>query len=191
MGQVRMATIQDAKEILGIYAYYIQNTTTTFEYTVPTIGEFAGRIAEILEKYPYLVYEENGRILGYAYAHQFMVRAASRWGAELSVYLAKDAQGKGIGKILYQTLTDILKMQHVVKLYGCVEGSNQNSIAMHERMGFCQIAIFQNCGYKHGKWLDLVWLEKTIGNLEALQPFLSIHQIEQQKILQCMQKNEI
>ena len=188
MGQVRMATIQDAKEILDIYAYYIQNTTTTFEYTVPTIGEFTGRIAEILEKYPYLVYEENGRILGYAYAHQFMVRAASRWGAELSVYLAKEAKGKGIGKRLYQILTDILKMQHVVKLYGCVEGSNQNSIALHERMGFCQVAIFQNCGYKHGKWLDLIWLEKTIGNLEALQSFLSIQQIEQQKILQCMQK---
>ncbi len=190
MGQVRMATIQDAKQILSIYAYYIQNTTNTFEYTVPTTGEFAARIAEVLEKYPYLVYEENGKIYGYAYAHQFMVRAASRWGAELSVYLEKEAQGKGIGRILYQTLTDILKMQHVVKLYGCIEGSNQKSIAMHERMGFCETARFENCGYKHGKWLDLVWLEKTIGDLEHLQPFLSIHQIEQQKILQCMQTNE-
>lgn len=185
---IRMATTQDAKEILDIYAYYIENTTSTFEYTVPTTAEFSERIAEILEKYPYLVYEEQGKIYGYAYAHQFMVRAASQWGAELSVYLAKDAQGRGIGKQLYETLTNLLRMQNVVKLYGCIEGSNQNSIAMHKKLGFSEIARFEHCGYKHEKWLDLVWLEKTIADFESLQPFLPIHKIEPEHILACMQK---
>lgn len=185
---IRMATVEDATDILQIYAYYIEHTTTTFEYTVPDVAEFAERIAEILQKYPYLVYEEHGVIYGYAYAHQFMVRAASQWGAELSVYLAKEAQGKGIGKQLYQTLTEILKLQHVVKVYGCIEGSNAQSIAMHKRLGFSEIARFPQCGYKHGTWLDLVWLEKPIADLQPLQPFLPISQIEQKHIQSCMQK---
>ena len=90
-----MATAADTKAILDIYAPYIEHTNVTFEYVVPTEAEFAGRIEEILEKYPYLVYEEDGVIGGYAYAHQFMVRAASQWGAELSVYLAPAFQKKG------------------------------------------------------------------------------------------------
>ncbi len=185
---VRMATVEDAANILHIYAYYIENTTTTFEYIVPSVAEFSERMAKILQKYPYLVYEENGTIYGYAYAHQFMERAASQWGAELSVYLAKEAQGKGIGKQLYQALTEILKLQHVVKLYGCIEGSNAQSIAMHKRLGFSEIARFAHCGYKHGKWLDLVWLEKTIADAEPSQPFLPISQIEKKHIVSCMQK---
>ena len=95
MGKIRMATAADTKAILDIYAPYIEHTNITFEYVVPTEAEFASRIEEILEKYPYLVYEEDGVIGGYAYAHQFMVRAASQWGAELSVYQAPAVQQKG------------------------------------------------------------------------------------------------
>ena len=101
MGKIRMATAADTKAILDIYAPYIEHTNVTFEYVVPTEAEFAGRIEEILEKYPYLVYEEDGVIGGYAYAHQFMVRAASQWGAELSVYQKVwDVDEKKIAEIL-------------------------------------------------------------------------------------------
>ena len=113
MGKIRMATAADTKAILDIYAPYIEHTNVTFEYVVPTEAEFAGRIEEILEKYPYLVYEEDGVIGGYAYAHQFMVRAASQWGAELSVYLAPAFQKKGLGKAFYRALMDILRLQNV------------------------------------------------------------------------------
>ena len=111
MGKIRMATAADTKAILDIYAPYIEHTNITFEYVVPTEAEFASRIEEILEKYPYLVYEEDGVIGGYAYAHQFMVRAASQWGAELSVYLAPAFQKKGLGKAFYRALMDILRLQ--------------------------------------------------------------------------------
>ena len=131
MGKIRMATAADTKAILDIYAPYIEHTNITFEYVVPTEAEFASRIEEILEKYPYLVYEEDGVIGGYAYAHQFMVRAASQWGAELSVYLAPAFQKKGLGKAFYRALMDILRLQNVEKVYGCIEATNRASYVLH------------------------------------------------------------
>ena len=167
MGKIRMATAADTKAILDIYAPYIEHTNVTFEYVVPTEAEFAGRIEEILEKYPYLVYEEDGVIGGYAYAHQFMVRAASQWGAELSVYLAPAFQKKGLGKAFYRALMDILRLQNVEKVYGCIEATNRASYVLHTSLGFVETAVFPRCAFKHGKWLGLMWLETHGGTAGA------------------------
>lgn len=188
MGKIRMATAADTKAILDIYAPYIEHTNVTFEYVVPTEAEFAGRIEEILEKYPYLVYEEDGVIGGYAYAHQFMVRAASQWGAELSVYLAPQAQKRGLGKAFYGALEELLFLQNVEKLYGCIEASNEASRRLHESMGYEKTALFPRCAFKKGQWLSLLWLEKTLAEREAPLPLKTIWQVPEEKrkeILEC------
>lgn len=181
MGKMRMATVADTKEILGIYSEYIRNTTVTFEYVVPSEEDFAERIREILEKYPYLVYEENGEISGYAYAHQFMVRAASQWGAELSVYLAPKAQKRGLGKAFYEALEELLFLQNVEKLYGCIEASNEASRRLHEALGYEKTALFPRCAFKKGKWLSLLWLEKTLIEREEPMPLKTIWQVPEEK----------
>lgn len=188
MGRMRMAETADTKEILEIYSDYIRNTTVTFEYTVPLAADFEKRITGILEKYPYLVYEENGEIIGYAYAHQFMVRAASQWFAELSVYLAPKAQKRGLGKAFYGALEELLFLQNVEKIYGCIESSNEPSRRLHAALGFQETALFPRCAFKMGKWLSLLWLEKTLIERKEPLPLLSIWQIEEEKRNEILEK---
>ena len=106
---IRLARPSDASTLLAIYAPYVENTAITFEYEVPTIEDFANRIEKTLEKYPYLVAEEDGLILGYAYASTYYARAAYDWAVELSVYVSQDARGKGVGSKLYDKLEDLLE----------------------------------------------------------------------------------
>lgn len=185
---IRMAKEQDALALRKIYKDYIENTTITFEYEVPSVEEFTGRIEETLIKYPYLVFEENGKIGGYAYAHQFMVREASKWGAELSVYLQDAFFGRGIGSAFYGALQDILYLQGVQRMYGCVSSDNDGSIKMHKKVGFQEIAVFPRCGFKHGKWLDLIWLEKVIAERENPIPFRTVWQIEKEQVAEILKR---
>ena len=116
---LRFVTPQDCPALLDIYAQYI-DTGVTFEYDLPTREEFTARISGICRDYPYLVCQEGDRVLGYAYAHRVWERAAYQWNAELSVYLAPDAVGKGLGKKLYAALEDLLRLQGVLTVYGLV-----------------------------------------------------------------------
>lgn len=113
----RLAMPEDAPALLQIYSEYI-HSTITFEYTLPTTEEFAERIRTIAGFYPYIVAEEDGRCMGYAYAHRHMERAAYQWNAELSVYLAKSAVGCGLGGGLYSRLMTLLKAQGVLSVFG-------------------------------------------------------------------------
>ncbi len=167
---IRTATPDDAKRLLEIYGPYIENTAITFEYTVPTVEEFAERIRKTLEKYPYLVAMDGDRIVGYAYAGQFHTRAALSWAVEASIYLDSTYRQNGIGRQLYALLEDILKKQNVTNLYVSIastdrvdEHLNDASIRFHERLGFKLNARFTKCGYKFGKWYDLIYMEKFIG----------------------------
>ena len=99
---IRNATLADAPRILEIYAYYVEHTVITFEYNVPSLAEFEGRMRDIMKKYPYLVIERDGRIEGYSYAHAFVGRAAYDWAAELTIYLDHDARRGGLGRALYE-----------------------------------------------------------------------------------------
>ncbi len=135
-GVLRLAREEDARALLEVYAPYVENTTVSFEYQVPTEEEFARRIKETLAGFPYLVLEQGKRILGYAYAHPYAVRPAYQWGAELTVYLCPEACGKGLGPGLYRILFELLRLQGVRTVYGCITGENAASIAMHRAMGF-------------------------------------------------------
>ena len=158
---IRLATASDANAPRNIYAQYIE-TPITFEYVLPTNAEFSRRISSILENYPYLVWEEFGTPLGYAYAHRQMERQAYQWNAELSVYIEQHHTSKGIGAALYTVLIELLKIQGIKTVYAGVTLPNEKSERLHQTFGFHKLGIYHNTGYKCGKWHDVAWFEKQI-----------------------------
>ncbi|HGA1609542.1 TPA: N-acetyltransferase family protein [Streptococcus agalactiae] len=159
---IRPVLPSDAKELLAIYAPYVTDTTITFEYDIPSISEFTNRIKNISKSFPYLVAEENGKILGYAYAPTYYARAAYDWTCELSIYLDKDARSKKISSQLYDTLEKELVSQGYVNLLACISLPNDISIAFHKKRGFNQVAHFPKIGFKFEQWHDIVWLQKRL-----------------------------
>ncbi len=159
---IRTAREEDAAELVAIYEHYVQNTVITFEYDVPSVEEFAGRIRTILPKYPYLVAESGGEIGGYAYANVFKARAAYDWAVETSIYVRKDIRGRGVGAALYCALEEMLGRMNVINLNAGVSYPNPESIGFHERFGYKIVGHFTKCGYKLGAWHDVVWMEKFI-----------------------------
>ena len=157
---IRIAEERDVPEILAIYAPYVLTTTYTFEYDVPTEEAFLQRFRTITAQFPWLVWEENGAVLGYAYGSAPFERAAYRWCAEISVYLKPEARGKGIGTHLYKALEAILTYQGYRLVYAIITSENAASMAFHEKMGYKLDAKFQNCWYKFGRWLSVAWMEK-------------------------------
>lgn len=171
-GPIRLARMADVPAILEIYAPYVRETTISFEYEVPALEEFARRVEDISAQYPYLVWEEDGRILGYAYAHPYAPRPAYQWGAELTIYLRRGATHRGVGSKLYGALFDLLRLQGVRTVYGCITAENQPSVAMHRALGFAEGGRFRKAGYKLGRWLDVLWLEKSLGAYTEPAPFV-------------------
>jgi phosphinothricin acetyltransferase len=185
----RLAQEADAGEILGIYAPYIQNTVITFEYETPSVDEFKTRIKTIAADYPYIVCIWDGRIIGYAYAHRHMERAAYQWNAELSVYIDQACQRRGVGKALYSALIDILQLQNVRNVYGCVTMPNENSEKLHAYFGFKKLGVYHNAGYKCGAWHDVAWFEKDIGNGSPVpEPFIPIHALDRDALAQILNR---
>lgn len=167
---VRDATVGDAKRLAEIYSYYVTETAVSFEYTAPTAEEFALRINRIKQRYPYLVIEEDSVIVGYAYAGAFVGRAAYEWACELTIYLDVNAHRKGYGKMLYTSLEERLAAMGILNLYACIavtdaedEHLNGDSPLFHAHMGFRTVGTFRKCGYKFGRWYDMIWAEKIIG----------------------------
>lgn len=185
-GGVRLARPEDAPALLKIYAPYVTETVVSFEYQVPTVEEFSSRVKNTLAWHPYLVWEEGKRVLGYAYAHPYAARPAYQWGAELTVYLHPEACRRGIGRKLYGALFDLLRLQGVRTVYGCITAENEASVAMHTALGFREAGRFHNAGYKQGRWLDVLWLEKEIAPYDepgALIPFPELNSSEVEKEL--------
>ena len=160
--EIRLAKPSDARSLLDIYAPYVENTAITFEYEVPTIEDFATRIAKTLEKYPYLVAEEDGVILGYAYASTYYARAAYDWAVELSVYVSLDSRGQGVGTKLYDALEYLLDQMGYVHFLACISLPNEASLTLHRKRGYQQVAHFPKIGYKFNRWHDIVWLQKSL-----------------------------
>lgn len=167
---IRSATPEDAAAILHIYSYYIENTAITMEYIVPTVEQFENRIRKTLENYPYLVAEQEGKILGYAYAGRFHERAAFYRSAEVSIYLDRMVHKNGLGRLLYEELESRLKTLGMLNIYASIayvenedEYLNHNSTQFHAHMGYEQVARFHLCAYKFNRWYDLIWMEKFIG----------------------------
>ena len=160
--EIRFAKPSDARSLLDIYAPYVENTAITFEYEVPTIEDFANRIEKTLEKYPYLVAEEDGVVVGYAYASTYYARAAYDWAVELSVYVSQDARGQGVGTRLYDALEDLLEQMGYIHFLACISLPNEASLALHRKRGYQQVAHFPKIGYKFNRWHDIVWLQKSL-----------------------------
>ena len=160
--EIRFAKPSDARSLLDIYAPYVENTAITFEYEVPTIEDFANRIDKTLEKYPYLVAEEDGVVVGYAYASTYYARAAYDWAVELSVYVSQDARGQGVGTRLYDALEDLLEQMGYIHFLACISLPNEASLALHRKRVYQQVAHFPKIGYKFNRWHDIVWLQKSL-----------------------------
>lgn len=163
---IRMATEADVPQILAIYAPYILNTAYTFEYTVPEEGAFLARFRGITAQFPWLVWEENGVICGYAYASAPFERAAYAWCAEISIYLRPEAQRRGIGRQLYAAVEAILRLQGYCLVYALITSENLGSLRFHERAGYTFDVNFSRCGYKFGRWLGVIWMEKQLNFVE-------------------------
>lgn len=168
--EIRNAKTSDADRLLEIYDYYVQNTAITFEYETPSLEEFTARIEHTMKRYPYLVVEVDGRIEGYAYAGVFKDRAAYDWSSETTIYIAHDSRKSGLGRMLYEALEEKLKAMGIQNMYACIayldvedEYLTKNSAEFHEHMGFSKVGVFHKCGYKFGRWYDMVWMEKLIG----------------------------
>lgn len=164
---IRHATIADLPRILEIYGPYVENTAISFEYTVPTLEAFTQRFLGITAQFPWLVWEEEGLILGYAYGSLPFERAAFQWSAEASIYLCPEAKGKGIGRALYAALEKLLQQQGYRKVYAIITTANDDSIAFHKAVGYRHTATMPDCGYKLGKWHGIVWMEKALNTWDA------------------------
>lgn len=182
MIKIRNATPDDAAALLAIYAPYVEHTAITFEYDVPTVEEFRQRIVDISARYPYLVAErlrvgeqssgmdEAGLAVGYAYASAFKERAAYQWSVETSIYVDKKQKHQGIGRLLHDALEAALRRQGILNMNACIsyidpedEYLTLDSVRFHSRMGYKQVAHFHQCGRKFGRWYDMIWMEKMIG----------------------------
>ena len=140
----------------------MENTAISFEYTVPSLEDFTRRFLGIVAHFPWLVWEENGSVLGYAYGSLPFERAAYQWCAEASIYLRPEAQGRGIGKALYTVLEELLRLQGYCKVYAIITTANTHSLGFHEAVGYRFTAQMPGCGYKLGQWHGTVWMEKDL-----------------------------
>lgn len=167
---IRSATVEDATAILEIYGYYVANTAISMEYEVPSLADFEKRIENTLGNYPYLVAEQEGKIIGYAYAGKFHPRAAFYKSAEVSIYIHQAAQKCGLGRRLYEEIEAMLKEQGILNVYASIaytdvedEYLTNNSTQFHEHMGYKKVAQFNNCCIKFDRWYHLIWMEKFLG----------------------------
>lgn len=185
--EIRIASPADAAHLLEIYRPYVEHTAVSFEYAVPSLEEFEGRITRTLKRYPYLVAEDESGIVGYAYAGAFKEREAYQHGVELSVYVDWNRRRTGAGKLLYAALEGWLAKQNVHVLYACIACTDReddpylsaDSPHFHEALGFRYTGKFESCGYKFDRWYDMVWMEKRIhpavAHPDAFVPFPEIH----------------
>ncbi len=156
---IRPVTLEDAAAIADIYNYYILHSTITFEEEALVPAEMARRIQSIATRFPWLVYESEGDIWGYAYATDWRTRSAYKHTVETTVYLKHDATYKGVGSALYAALLQELRARNMHAIIGGIALPNEASVRLHEKFGFVKVAHFKDVGYKFGQWLDVGYWE--------------------------------
>ena len=159
---IRPISHHDARACLGIYQFYVENSVVSFEEIVPTIEQMTERIESTSQSYPWLVYEVNGCVAGYAYGSSFRPRPAYRWAAEVTIYLAAQFKGKGIAAELYQSLFDALIKLGFYNAIAVVTEPNPESEKFHQKMGFKKIGKFESVGFKLNQWNDIGWWQKQL-----------------------------
>ena len=172
MPLIRPSHDADLPAITAIYAHHVLHGTGTFETTPPTQTDMTGRRADVLAKgLPWLVAEEDGQVLGFAYCQWFKPRPAYRFSAEDSIYLAPEAADKGLGTLLLNDLIVRAQALGVRKLIAVIgDSANVGSVGVHRKAGFAQVGVLQSCGWKFGRWLDVVLMDKTLGDGDSTSP---------------------
>lgn len=172
MSTIRPSRDEDVAAITAIYAHHVLHGTGTFETTPPPEADMAGRRADVLAKgLPWLVLEEGGRVLGFAYCQWFKPRPAYRFSAEDSIYLHPDAAGRGLGRELLAQLLQRAQACGMRKLIAVIgDSANAASIGVHRSVGFMPAGSITSCGWKFGRWLDIVLMEKALGDGNTTPP---------------------
>ena len=174
--EIRNAGPADAERLREIYSYYMTETAVTFDYDTPSADDFRDKIRKTSENYPFIVAEKDGCVIGYAYAGIFKDRAAYDWSCEVSIYIDRNIRRQGYGRALYRALEERLKEKGVLNLYACVGSPTEedeyltyDSERFHSRLGYKKVGEFHSCGYKFGRWYNMIWMEKIIGEHESGQ----------------------
>ena len=161
---IRLAVADDADQIQKIYAPIVRDTAISFELEIPSVPEMQHRILSTLEKMPWLVCENNGVVLGYAYAGSHRSRAAYQWSVDVSVYVDANFRGTGVGKAVYRSLFDLLVLQGFRTAYAGITLPNPASVGLHESLGFLPVGVYRSVGYKFDSWHDVGWWYLTIND---------------------------
>ncbi len=160
---IRLAAESDAEQMLAIYAPIVRETAISFELEPPPLDEFWARVRGTLERTPWLVCASDEEVLGYAYAGRYRPRAAYQWSVEVTVYVDGRHRGRGVGRALYTSLFECLRVQGYQSAYAAIALPNPASVALHERLGFELIGVYHAVGYKLGSWHDVGWWQLSIG----------------------------
>lgn len=167
---IQQVSVDDAKDLLTIYAPYVEKTAVSFEVEVPSLDEFRERIVNISSRYPYIKAVDNGEIIGYAYANSFKTRKAYDWAVETTIYIKEDCRRQGTGRLLYEELESRLRNMGILNMNACISSPaadskylTDDSFYFHKKMGFDLVGRFHQCGYKFDEWFDMIWMEKMIG----------------------------
>ena len=166
--RIRSVALDDAHTVAEIYGPFVSNAATSFETIPPDTAEIQRRIKDKTPKYPWLVFEADGMVLGYAYGSEHRTRQAYQWSADVSVYTHERARKRGVGRALYTVLLDLLRRQGYFNAYAGITLPNPASVGLHEAMGFTPVGVYSRVGYKLGRWHDVMWLQLRLS--EELAP---------------------
>jgi L-amino acid N-acyltransferase YncA len=155
---IRLATPADGPAMAAIYAPHVQQRATSFELVAPDGAQMAQRAAAVLARWPWLVREEDGELLGYCYASAFAERAAYQWSVTVSAYVRESHLRRGVGRSLYATLFELLRRQGVFNAFAGITLPNEASVGMHAALGFERVGLYPRVGFKLGRWHDVAWL---------------------------------
>jgi phosphinothricin acetyltransferase len=158
---IRLATPADAEQVHAIYFPYC-HTPISFEMEPPSVEEMRSRLAKVLVQYPWLLCEDSGEVLGYAYATQHRERAAYRWSVDTALYVRQGRQRRGVGRALYTSLLAVLPLQGYINAYAGVTLPNPASVGLHEAMGFQPVGVYRHVGFKCGAWHDVAWFQRLL-----------------------------
>jgi L-amino acid N-acyltransferase YncA len=168
MMRIRLATPDDGGALSDIYRPAVADRATSFEVDPPDAAEMARRVAATLEHYPWLVCEDSGQAIGYAYASRHRERAAYQWAVEVSAYVRDGVHRKGVGRRLYGSLFRVLALQGYQRAFAGITLPNEASVGFHEALGFSPVGVYHRIGWKCGAWHDVMWLERAVA--ENLTP---------------------
>ena len=191
---VRFARLEDAKALLEIYRPFVESeddnlSDVSFEYVAPSEEEFRERIKNISAQFPYLVLEQDGEPIGYAYAHPYIQREAYQWSVEETIYLGPKGQSRGYGKLILGVLDKLLVLQGVTNAYACIAAKNAHSVGLATSLGYRLVGTYKDCAFKNGHWLDMVWLEKVLQEHKAKAELIkSIHDLDKEVVAKILQE---